>query len=65
VSNGEFNLAKMVVGSEGTSAVVTEAKVRIVPRPKATAVCVVHFDDLIASTEASEEILPATHMPSR
>jgi FAD/FMN-containing dehydrogenase len=37
--------------------VVTEAKVRIVPRPKATAVCVVHFDDLIGSTEASEEIL--------
>ena len=46
-----------MVGSEGTLAVVTEAKVRIVPRPKATAVCVVHFDDLVASTEASEEIL--------
>jgi FAD/FMN-containing dehydrogenase/Fe-S oxidoreductase len=57
VRNGEFNLAKVVVGSEGTLAVVTEAKVRIVPRPKATAVCVVHFDDLVASTEASEEIL--------
>jgi FAD/FMN-containing dehydrogenase/Fe-S oxidoreductase len=57
VRNGEFNLAKMVVGSEGTLAVVTEAKVRIVPRPKATAVCVVHFHDLIASMEASEEIL--------
>jgi FAD/FMN-containing dehydrogenase/Fe-S oxidoreductase len=57
VRNGEFNLAKMMVGSEGSLAVVTEAKVRIVPRPKATAVCVVHFNDLIASTEASEEIL--------
>jgi FAD/FMN-containing dehydrogenase/Fe-S oxidoreductase len=57
VPDGDFNLAKLVVGSEGTLAVVTEAKVRIVPRPKATAVCVVHFDDLIASTEASEEIL--------
>jgi FAD/FMN-containing dehydrogenase/Fe-S oxidoreductase len=57
VRNGEFNVAKLVVGSEGSLAVVTEAKVRIVPRPKATAVCVVHFDDLVASTEASEEIL--------
>jgi FAD/FMN-containing dehydrogenase/Fe-S oxidoreductase len=57
VRHDEFNLAKMMVGSEGTLAVVTEAKVRIVPRPKATAVCVVHFDDLVASTEASEEIL--------
>ena len=57
VRNGDFNLTKLMVGSEGSLAVVTEAKVRIVPRPKATAVCVVHFDDLIASTEASEEIL--------
>jgi FAD/FMN-containing dehydrogenase/Fe-S oxidoreductase len=57
VRNGECNLAKMMVGSEGSLAVVTEAKVRIVPRPKATAVCVVHFDDLIGSTDASEEIL--------
>jgi FAD/FMN-containing dehydrogenase/Fe-S oxidoreductase len=57
VRNGDFNLAKLMVGSEGSLAVVTEAKVRIVPRPKATAVCVVHFDDLIGSTEASEEIL--------
>ncbi|HSF29729.1 MAG TPA: FAD-linked oxidase C-terminal domain-containing protein [Candidatus Tectomicrobia bacterium] len=57
VRNGTFDLAKMVVGSEGSLAVVTEAKVRIVPRPRATAVCVVHFDDLVASTEASEEIL--------
>jgi FAD/FMN-containing dehydrogenase/Fe-S oxidoreductase len=55
--NGEFNLGKLVVGSEGTLAIVTEAKMRLVPRPKATAVCVVHFADLIASTEASEEIL--------
>jgi Fe-S oxidoreductase len=47
----------MLVGSEGTLAVVTEAKMRIVPRPRATAVCVVHFRDLIEATESSEEIL--------
>ncbi|HXH13055.1 MAG TPA: anaerobic glycerol-3-phosphate dehydrogenase subunit C [Alphaproteobacteria bacterium] len=57
VRNGDVNLAKLVVGSEGTLAVVTEAKMRLVPRPKALAVVVVHFADLIASTEASEEIL--------
>jgi len=57
VRNGEFNLAKLIVGSEGTLAVVTEAKMRIVPRPRATAVCVVHFHDLIEATESSEEIL--------
>jgi FAD/FMN-containing dehydrogenase/Fe-S oxidoreductase len=57
VGQGDLHLGKLVVGSEGTLAIVTEAKMRLVPRPKATAVCVVHFDDLIESTEASEEIL--------
>ncbi|MEE9147554.1 MAG: FAD-binding and (Fe-S)-binding domain-containing protein, partial [Candidatus Tectomicrobia bacterium] len=57
VSAAPFNLAKMVVGSEGTLAVVTAAKVRIVPRPAATAVLVIHFDDMIASVEATGAVL--------
>jgi FAD/FMN-containing dehydrogenase/Fe-S oxidoreductase len=57
VKDGPFNLAKMIVGSEGTLAAVTAAKVRIMPRPAATAVLVVHFDDLIRSVEATETIL--------
>src|SRR6516225_11390245 len=40
VRNGKFNLVKMVVGSEGTLAAVHQAKVRIEPRPPATALCV-------------------------
>src|SRR5262245_14726158 len=58
VRNGKFNLVKLVVGSEGTLATVHQAKVRIEPRPPATALCVVHFADLVESIRASDIILP-------
>jgi FAD/FMN-containing dehydrogenase/Fe-S oxidoreductase len=52
-----FNLARLLVGSEGTLAVVTEAKLNLVPRPKQTALCVVHFDSVAAAAEATPTIL--------
>jgi FAD/FMN-containing dehydrogenase/Fe-S oxidoreductase len=58
VRNGKFNLVKLLVGSEGTLAAVHQAKVRIEPRPRATALCVVHFVDLVDSIRASDIILP-------
>src|SRR5947208_6814050 len=58
VRNGKFNLVKLVVGSEGTLAAVHQAKVRIEPRPPATALCVVHFADIVESIRASGIILP-------
>ena len=57
-----FNLARLIVGSEGTLGVVTEATVRIVPRPPHAAVAVVHFRDLLEALEATQVILP--HRPS-
>ncbi|MDR7518404.1 MAG: FAD-linked oxidase C-terminal domain-containing protein [Armatimonadota bacterium] len=57
-----FNLSRLIVGSEGTLAVVTEATVRIVPRPQHAAVAVVHFRDLLEALEATQAILP--HGPS-
>ncbi len=57
-----FNLARLIVGSEGTLGVVTEATVRVVPRPQHAAVAVVHFRDLIEALEATQVILP--HRPS-
>ena len=38
-----MNLAKMMVGSEGTLGIVLEAKLRLVPLPKAKAVMVIAF----------------------
>src|SRR6266403_1473172 len=58
VRNGKFNLVKLVVGSEGTLAAVHRARVRIEPRPPATALCVVHFANIVDSIRASDIILP-------
>ncbi|MFQ6041184.1 MAG: FAD-binding oxidoreductase, partial [Candidatus Poribacteria bacterium] len=52
-----FNLAKLIVGSEGTLATVLEAKVKIAPIPEMKAIDVVHFDDFIHSMEATTEAL--------
>ena len=47
-----WNLAHLVAGSEGTLGVLLEAKVRLVPLPASTAVCVAHFDDDLAALRA-------------
>ncbi len=51
------NLAKIMVGSEGTLGVVLEAKLRLVPLPKAKAVMVIGFADLLESLAAAPVIL--------
>ncbi len=56
------NLTKMVVGSEGTLCVVTQAKVNLVPRPTMTSLSVLHFADIFEASEATKEVL--LHGPS-
>jgi FAD/FMN-containing dehydrogenase/Fe-S oxidoreductase len=56
------NLAKIMVSSEGTLGIVLEAKLRLVPLPKAKAVMVIMFDDLLESLAATAVILE--HQPS-
>src|SRR6185503_13003305 len=58
VRGSKFNLSKLVVGSEGTLVSVLQAKVKIVPRPAASALCVVHFKDLVEAIHATDIILP-------
>ena len=62
LTDSPFNLARMVVGSEGTLCMVTEAKVRLVPRPTMTGLSVLHFADIFEASEAVKEILG--HGPS-
>lgn len=52
------DLTKLVVGSEGTLALVTEAKIRLVPRPKVRGLLSIEFADLVESLEATLAILP-------
>ncbi len=56
------NLAKMMIGSEGTLGVVLEAKLRLVPLPNAKAVMVIEFADLLEALSATPLIL--RHGPS-
>ena len=53
VGGSDFNMARFVVGSEGTLVTITEAKLKIVQRPKLRALSVIHFHDLIESMEAT------------
>ena len=52
-----FNLSRMVVGSEGTLATIVEAKMRLVPKPKWTAMDVIHFNDDIEALECAQVVL--------
>jgi FAD/FMN-containing dehydrogenase/Fe-S oxidoreductase len=56
------NLARIMVGSEGTLGIVLEAKLRLVPLPKAKAILVIMFGDLLEALEAAPAIL--RHRPS-
>ena len=57
-----FNLAKLMVGSEGTLGVVLSARVNLVPLPNAKAVLAIQFGSLLESLAATPLIL--RHGPS-
>jgi FAD/FMN-containing dehydrogenase/Fe-S oxidoreductase len=46
-----FNLARALVGSEGTCAITTAATLRLVPRPKELAVLVLGFNDVFSAAD--------------
>ena len=53
VGGSDFDMARFVVGSEGTLATITEAKLALVPRPRAKALAVLHFTDMMEAMEAT------------
>jgi FAD/FMN-containing dehydrogenase/Fe-S oxidoreductase len=52
-----FDLAKFVVGSEGTLVVATRALVDLVPKPRWTVFAVGHFTSIAAAIAATEDAL--------
>jgi FAD/FMN-containing dehydrogenase/Fe-S oxidoreductase len=56
-TNGKLNVARLIVGSEGTFVSVVEAKMRLIRRPKATAVEVIHYHEIQEALESSASIL--------
>jgi FAD/FMN-containing dehydrogenase/Fe-S oxidoreductase len=52
-----FNMARLVVGSEGTLVTIVEAKVRLCRRPKRTALDVIHYASIQEALDSSQAIL--------
>ena len=60
--NEPFNLSKLVVGSEGTLGVILEARLNLVPLPKAKVVMTIEYDNLLDALGETPAIL--LHKPS-
>lgn len=54
---GPLNISKLIAGSEGTLGIVTEMKLAIVPKAKASGLCLIQFDDMLAGMRAVPELL--------
>ncbi len=57
-----FDLTRLFVSAEGTMGVITEATLRILPRPEAISTCIAGFPSLEAAAQAAVHIL-ASGMP--
>lgn len=58
-----YDLAHLVVGSEGTLGVITELTLKLIPHPPALSTLVALFPDLPSAMEAVTSILAAGHVP--
>ncbi|MCK5440358.1 MAG: FAD-binding protein [Maribacter sp.] len=58
VYTDQWNLSKLVCGSEGTLATTLELKLNLVDLPKHKSVCVIHFAELLEAISAVESMLP-------
>ena len=52
-----FNVARALVGSEGTCAIVLEARLRLVPNPPCKSLVCLGYKDVFIAADAVPEIL--------
>jgi len=52
-----FDLTKIAVGSEGTLATITSAKLNLEPIPKNRGIAIIHFMDITEALEATVDVL--------
>src|SRR5881296_3363689 len=62
LDQGLVDLPKLFVGSEGTLGVISEATLKLVEKPKATATALIHFRRLEEVGQAVFDLLPLTPM---
>jgi len=60
-----YDLTRLLVGSEGTLGIITEATLRLIPRPRAVRTLMAVYDDLLKAGEAvvkisTSGVIPAT-----
>jgi glycolate oxidase len=58
-----YDLTKLLVGSEGTLAIITEATVKLLPLPEDRRVMVAHFTDLYAAARTVSQIIAERIIP--
>lgn len=56
-ANLGYHLSQLIVGSEGTLAVIVEAKLKLLPRPKAAQLIVAYFDRIDSAVSAVNNII--------
>jgi FAD/FMN-containing dehydrogenase/Fe-S oxidoreductase len=59
--DGQFNLGRLLVGSEGTLAFTLDSRINLEPLPEHVGVCVLHFNDLLEAVRAVHPIVQ--HQP--
>jgi FAD/FMN-containing dehydrogenase/Fe-S oxidoreductase len=62
LDQGVVDLPKLFVGSEGTLGVISEARLKLVEKPTATATALIHFRHLQEVGQAVFDLLPLTPM---
>lgn len=60
-----YDLTKLIVGSEGTLGVITEATLKLMPKPPASKTLMSIFDNLIHSGKAISKVLSSGIIPSK
>lgn len=60
-----YDLTKLLIGSEGTLGIITEATLRLIPKPLDTKTAMVIFDDLYTAGKSISKILTSGVRPSK
>lgn len=60
-----YDLTKLIVGSEGTLGVITEATLRLIPKPQATETLMATFHDIVDSGKAISTVLQTGIVPAK
>ncbi|UOQ92383.1 FAD-binding protein [Halobacillus shinanisalinarum] len=60
-----FDLTKLIVGSEGTLGVITEATLKLIPKPPAVQTIMVEFDHVRTAGQAISRTLTSGILPSK